>query len=69
MQVKAWLSRGTDPKEVMDVPDSDLSEEKRLLKRYLEIRGKKNSRYDQIIEVYTCEFFDSKNSVNAVLCA
>lgn len=58
MQVKAWQGRGTDPKEVMDVPDSELSEEKRLLKRYLEIRGKKNSRYDQIIEVYTCEFFD-----------
>lgn len=58
MQVKAWLSRGLNPKEVMDKQDAELPDEKRLLKKYWKLRGSKDSLYDKIIEVNTCEFFD-----------
>lgn len=58
--VRAWKDRSKSPKEVFCKAESELIDDLRLYRRYLEMRGSKNNKYDEIIEIATCEFFDAE---------
>lgn len=59
VQVKAWQDRCKSPKEVFGKAERNLTDDLRLYRSYLEMRGNKNNKYDEIIEIATCEFFDA----------
>lgn len=58
--MKAWENRQKNPKDIFEKNETSLSEDLRLAKKYWEIRGQQKSKYDSIIEIDSCEFFNAK---------
>ena len=58
--MRAWQERWNNPKVIFDKKEPVLSEELHLLKKYCEKRGQKKNKYDAIIEIVTCEFFNAE---------